>query len=104
MRIGVMLRHYQQHQGGVRVYTHHLLDAMLDLASDHEFVFLYRDPSLIGTYARHSQVREIALPAPSTVLWDQVAVPRAVREENIDLVFNPKYSIPLAVRCPAVWV
>ena len=51
MRIAVMLRHYDQHQGGVRVYTRKLLRAMLDLRSGHEFVFLYRSPSLVGTYA-----------------------------------------------------
>ena len=39
-----MLRHYDQHQGGVRVYTRKLLRAMFDLRSEHEFVLLYRDP------------------------------------------------------------
>ena len=50
MRIGVMLRHYDQHGGGVKVYTQRLLRALFDLGSDHEFVLLYRNPSLVGTY------------------------------------------------------
>jgi glycosyltransferase involved in cell wall biosynthesis len=33
-----------------------------------------------------------------------VAVPRAVRQHRIDVLFNPKYSIPLRAGCPAVWV
>ena len=36
--------------------------------------------------------------------WDQLAVPRAVRQHGIDVLYNPKYSIPLRAGCPAVWV
>jgi glycosyltransferase involved in cell wall biosynthesis len=99
-----MLRHYDQHRGGVRVYTRKLLEAMLGLGSGHEFVFLYRNPALLGTHAGDPQVREVALPARTFLGWDQVAVPRAARDLRLDLLFNPKYSIPLTAPCPAVWV
>jgi glycosyltransferase involved in cell wall biosynthesis len=99
-----MLRHYDQHGGGVKVYTQRLLRALLDLRSDHQFVFLYRNPALIGTYRGEQSVEEIALPARSVLGWDQVAVPAAVRRHGIDLLFNPKYSIPLGAPCPSVWV
>jgi glycosyltransferase involved in cell wall biosynthesis len=99
-----MLRHYDQHMGGVRVYTRKLLEAMLALQSGHEFLFLYRNPALLGTHGGDPQVREVALPARTFLGWDQVAVPRAARELGVDLLFNPKYSIPLAAPCPAVWV
>jgi glycosyltransferase involved in cell wall biosynthesis len=99
-----MLRHYDQHQGGVRVYTRRLLDAMLGLDTGHQFVLLYRSPELVGTYGGRPNVVETALSARSVLLWDQVAVPAAVRRHGIDLLFNPKYSIPLRAGCPAVWV
>jgi glycosyltransferase involved in cell wall biosynthesis len=99
-----MLRHYDQHMGGVRVYTRKLLQAMLDQRTGHEFVFLYRNPALLGTHADDSQVREVALPARSFLAWDQIAVPGAVRRYGLDLLFNPKYSIPLRASCPSVWV
>jgi glycosyltransferase involved in cell wall biosynthesis len=99
-----MLRHYDQHGGGVKVYTQRLLRALLNLRSDHEFVFLYRNPALVGTYRGESGVEEVSLPAGSVIGWDQVAVPAAVRSHGIDLLFNPKYSIPLRATCPAVWV
>jgi glycosyltransferase involved in cell wall biosynthesis len=104
VRIGVMLRHYDQHGGGVKVYTQRLLRAMLDFRSEHEFIFLYRNPSLVGTYRNEASVEEVALPARSVLSWDQMAVPAAVRPHRIDLLFNPKYSIPLRAACPAVWV
>jgi glycosyltransferase involved in cell wall biosynthesis len=99
-----MLRHYDQHGGGVKVYTQRLLRALLDLRSEHEFVFLYRNPTLIGTYGSERAVLEVAIPARSVLTWDQIAVPGAVRRHGIDLLYNPKYSIPLASSCPAVWV
>ena len=104
MRIGIMLRHYDQHGGGVKVYTQRLLRALLDLHSDHEFVFLYRNPALLGTYGAEPSVEEVALPARSVLSWDQISVPAAVRRHDIDLLYNPKYSIPLRAPCPAVWV
>ena len=104
MRIGIMLRHYDQHGGGVRVYTQRLLQAMLELRTGHEFVFLYKNPDLIGTYRAHTEVKEVALKARSVLTWDQVAVPSAVRQHGIEMLFNPKYSIPLMAGCPAVWV
>jgi glycosyltransferase involved in cell wall biosynthesis len=99
-----MLRHYDQHMGGVRVYTRKLLEAVLGLGSGHEFVLLYRNPALVGTHGGDPQVREVALPARSFLGWDQVAVPRAAKQYGLNLIFNPKYSIPLAAPCPAVWV
>ena len=104
MRIGVMLRHYDQHMGGVRVYTRMLLQALLELRTGHEFVFLYRNPALVGTHAADPQVQEVALRARSFLGWDQIAVPAAIRRHGIDPLFNPKYSIPLRAPCPSVWV
>jgi glycosyltransferase involved in cell wall biosynthesis len=99
-----MLRHYDQHGGGVKVYTERLLRALLDLRSEHEFVFLYRNPALVGTYRGEVAVEEVAISARSVLTWDQLAVPAALRRHGIDLLYNPKYSIPLMAGCPAVWV
>lgn len=104
MRIGVMLRHYDQHRGGVRVYTRKLLEALLELRTGHEFVFLYRNPGLVGTHGGDPRIQEVALPARTFLGWDQLAVARSVRRHGIDLLFNPKYSIPLRAPCPSVWV
>lgn len=104
MRIGVMLRHYDQHGGGVKVYTRELLRALLAMQSAHEFVFLFNDRAALGTYGDHSNVTEVAVPGKSVLWWDQVGTAMAVRRHGIDVLYNPKYSIPLAVRCPTAWV
>lgn len=104
MKIGIMLRHLRQHGGGVLVYTQNLLRELLALDSPHEFVLLYRDPSLLGTYAAGDRVRELALEAPSALVWDQWAVLQAEKREKFDLIFNPKYSLPLLSKARTVFV
>jgi len=104
MRIGVMLRHYDQHGGGVKVYTRALLRHFLRCAGSHEFVFFYKSEASAGDFRGEPRVSEVIVPSRSTFLWDQVALPNAVRKLGIDVLFNPKYSIPLAVSCPTAWV
>jgi glycosyltransferase involved in cell wall biosynthesis len=99
-----MLRHYDQHRGGVRVYTHQIVKSMLALNSGHEFFFFYRNPELVGTYRHYPEVHEAALRGDSVLWWDQVSVPRAITHYGIDVLFNPKYSLPLRARCPSAWV
>jgi hypothetical protein len=82
MKIGIMLRHAEQHHGGVLVYTHNLLREMLALDTPHEFVLLYQNPGLIGTYADGDRVREIAQQAPTALAWDQLVIPWLDRKEK----------------------
>src|SRR5665213_1654761 len=104
MRIGVMLRHYNQHGGGVKVYTREILRALIELPSPHEFVFLFNSSAPVGSYRDQPNVIEAVVRGKSVLGWDQIGVPRAVRRYGIDALYNPKYSIPLAVRCPTAWV
>jgi O-antigen biosynthesis alpha-1,2-mannosyltransferase len=103
MRIGVMLRHYDQHGGGVRVYTKALLDHLIAHPRGHEYVLFFRNPALLGTY-RAPHVTEVCVPGRTVLSWDQVGLPRALKRYPVDLLFNPKYSLPLSGDYPAVWV
>jgi glycosyltransferase involved in cell wall biosynthesis len=104
MKIGIMLRHYDQHGGGVWVYTRNLLRELLALDTKHEFVLIYRNPKFVGTYSNGGNIREVAIWAPHITLWDQFAVRWVERQEKLDLIFNPKYSIPLTSRVRTVFV
>jgi glycosyltransferase involved in cell wall biosynthesis len=104
LRIGIMLRHIDQHGGGVHVYTHNLLRELLRLDTPHEFVFLYSDPTCIGRFGGRPNLREVAESAPAKLIWDQYAARRLAARERVDLLFNPKYSIPLTGDCPTAWV
>lgn len=95
MRIGIMLRHYEQHEGGVKHYTRTLLPLLFTLGAQHRYVLIYRNPKLIGTYAAFPNVEELVSRVPGTVLWDQLAVPWVTRYQQLDVLFNPKFTVPL---------
>jgi len=59
---------------------------------------------VLGRYSRFKNAKEVVLKAPSKLLWDQVTVPRFVRARRVDLLFNPKASVPLGAPCKTVLV
>jgi glycosyltransferase involved in cell wall biosynthesis len=38
------------------------------------------------------------------LIWDQVVMPKIEKRERLDIIFNPKYSLPLRARCRTVFV
>lgn len=95
MRIGIMLRHYEQHEGGVKHYTKTLLPLLFTLGARHQYVLIYQNPKLLGTYAAYPNVEELVSTVPGTILWDQLAVPWITRDRHLDIIFNPKFTVPL---------
>ncbi|MEP6546182.1 MAG: glycosyltransferase family 1 protein [Gammaproteobacteria bacterium] len=104
MKIGIMLRHYEQQEGGVKVYTKKLLPLLFEYGTNHQYVLIYQNPKLIGTYARHANVEEVAVSLPGSVTWDQFAVPWVVRKKHVDLIFNPKFTVPFFTRAKKMFV
>jgi glycosyltransferase involved in cell wall biosynthesis len=104
MRIGIMLRHVDQHSGGVKVYTNELLERLLTMSGDHEFVLMYQHANHRGRYRHLPKVRETVADVPTRLMWDQLAVPWLADRHGVDLVFNPKYSLPLYSGVPGVFV
>jgi glycosyltransferase involved in cell wall biosynthesis len=104
MKIGIMLRHYEQLEGGVKHYTKSLLPKLFTLAPQHHYTLVYQNPRLVGTYAGFPNVEELVVRMPGTVLWDQLAFPWATRHRKLDIVFNPKFTIPLWGRAKKIWV
>jgi len=42
--------------------------------------------------------------APNKAVWDQLAIPRACRRHEIDVLLHPKFTLPLATSVPSVMV
>ena len=103
MKIAIMLRHLLA-KGGMTIFTKGLLTALFKLDGRNEYFLLHRDDSGFGKFARSANVTEVALPASSKLVWDQFAVPRYLAAEKVDLVFNPKHSIPLYTKAKKVFV
>ena len=104
MKVGIMLRHFEQHEGGVKVYTQNLIPRLLSQGTSNQYLLIYRNPDLIGTYAGYPNASEIALATPTRLLWDQVGVPWLARTQELDLVFNPKFTAPMLTGAKTVFV
>lgn len=104
MKIGIMLRHYEQQEGGVKVYTKRILPLLFSMGAQHRYLLIYQNPKLLGTYAGHANVEEVVATLPGTVPWDQFAVPWIARKHGLDLIFNPKFTVPFLTKVKSVFV
>lgn len=103
MRIGIMMRAYNEH-GGIGVYTRNIVRELLELDSKNRYVLFYRNPAGIGAFAGYPNVDELVVRAPNKAIWDQVMIPLACRREKIEVLFHPKFTAPLLAPCKVVMV
>jgi glycosyltransferase involved in cell wall biosynthesis len=103
MRIGVMLRHLGE-PGGIGVYTSNVLDALFAIDRNTEYLALYASEQAVGRFSGIPNVREEVVRAPNKFWWDQIAVPRLAQARALDLIYNPKLSVPLRTTCRTVLV
>lgn len=103
MKIGIMLRNIGD-KGGIVVYTVNILNSLFRLDAINEYVLMYRFEQDRGRLGRFPNVSEKVLPGKNKLWWDQVTVPRFARREGIDVIYNPKLSIPLFTGSKTVWV
>jgi glycosyltransferase involved in cell wall biosynthesis len=103
MRIGMMLRSLDE-RGGIGVYTKNLLQELLSIDDQNQYILFYRNPANLGRFAQHSNVTEVVVKAPNKALWDQVAIPLSCWRQKVDVVFHTKFTAPLLAPCRAVMV
>jgi glycosyltransferase involved in cell wall biosynthesis len=99
----MMLRSFDE-KGGVGVYARNLIRELLELDHDNHYLLFYRDPANLGCYAERPNVTEIVLRGANNAVWDQIAVPWACWRHGVDLVFHPKFTVPLLAPCKAIMV
>jgi glycosyltransferase involved in cell wall biosynthesis len=101
--IAVMARLLDQ-QDGLGVYSRELLQHLFALDSGTRYVVFLGSSRTQAVFDGFANVRTEVLHCPSKLWWDQVLVPRAARRCGADLLFNPKFSLPLLSRIPGVFV
>ena len=97
MKIAVMLRHLSE-PGGIRMYTVNLLNALLDIDRENDYLLIYKDKGFLGTFGKRKNVEEYVVRMKNRVLWDQIGVPWVCVRKGVDVIFNPKLSVPLFTR------
>lgn len=101
MRIAVMMRVLEQ-DTGLRFFTESLLRAMLAIDRTNSYLLLHRRPERLGLFADYANVEERLAPASRKLVWDQCVVPYRAWRSGADVIFNPKFSVPLVSHCPVV--
>lgn len=99
MKIAIMMRPMDA-DAGFRSIVEGMVESLLTVGKEHEYLLLYRTPKHYGRFAAHPNVTEVLLGPRSKLLWDQVAVPWRAWREGADVIYNPKFSVPLISHCP----
>lgn len=89
---------------GIGVYTWQLLRNLLEIDPDTRYVILLRTARRARTFDAFPNAETRVIPARTKLWWDQVSVARAARALHADIVFNPKFSLPLLSFRPGIFV
>jgi glycosyltransferase involved in cell wall biosynthesis len=103
IRIGIMLRTLDE-KGGIGVYTRNLVDELLAIDRENEYVLFYRSPEHQGNFEHKPNVSERVIRGANKLVWDQVRIPLACRREKVDVLFHPKFTVPLLAPCKTIMV
>jgi glycosyltransferase involved in cell wall biosynthesis len=101
--IGVMGRMLDQ-DDGLGIYAQRLLQELLRQDTSSRYVLFLQSEKSRGRFKSFGNVDVCVLPARRKLFWDQVLVPIAARKYQVDMIFNPKFSVPLVTRRPCVFV
>lgn len=89
---------------GLGLYCINLLRNMVALDPGSHYVIFLATPRQVHLFQHFTNVETHVLPSRSKLWWDQIIVPRAARRFKVDLIFNPKFSIPFFTRRPCAFV
>jgi glycosyltransferase involved in cell wall biosynthesis len=101
VKIALMMRAMDQ-DSGFRAYVDRLVETMLHTDDTNTYLLLYRTPKWFGRFSKFKNADEVLLKSPNKFMWDQIAVPLKAWSEKADIIYNPKFSVPLLSHCPAV--
>ena len=95
--------------GGTEIYLRNLLAALGEIDSVNQYVvFTNREtgPDLIPDRANFIWAQQPLRASfrPARIVWEQIALPFAVRKHRLDILFNPGFTAPIACHCPMVTV
>jgi glycosyltransferase involved in cell wall biosynthesis len=111
MRIAILLQSLDETWGGIGIYTHEIVRALLRVDSTNEYVLIYPGFGLgrtrRGQFRRYKNAIEVETEfskVPFGTYWDQVVVPGVASRYNVDVLFNPFLTVPVRGRFGKVMI
>ncbi|MGH7527037.1 MAG: glycosyltransferase family 4 protein [Gemmatimonadales bacterium] len=101
-RVGIMLRHVTA-LGGVAVFTRRVVRYLLTHPDGIDYHLLYNDESQRKVF-EDLPATHVVLADRARLRWDQVTAPRYAERNGLSLLFNCKFSVPLAGQVPTLIV
>lgn len=89
-------------QGGPRTYVLNLIESLLKIDRENEYVIFYNSEKHLGLFP---QAREIAVPFANPVtrlLREHILMPLFYKKEGLDIIHNPKSAISVFKPCKTV--
>jgi glycosyltransferase involved in cell wall biosynthesis len=99
MKIAIMMRSMDQ-ESGFRANVESLVENMIKQGSRNFYLLIYKTSKNLGRFAQYSNVKEVLAKARNKFIWDQISVPFIALKEHADIIFNPKFSVPLLSQIP----
>lgn len=99
-KIVIDCRELQGGMTGIGRFLHNFLVSLDTLDQENRYVLLLNKPTDLKVPGKN-MIRHV-LPESSTLLWDQIVLPRYLKDSKADLFFSPYYKLPLLSPCPSV--
>ena len=103
MKIGVDIRELQsEHFTGIGRYLVNFLQYAGQNDQENEYILYGNEVTYCSLHYPNLKIRII--PEKITFFWDQWILPKALKDDNIDVFFSPYYKGPLRSPCPVITV
>ena len=99
MKIAVMMRAMDQ-DTGFGFWIDVLLRKMFRMGAENSYLLLFKERKHFGRYSEFENVKEVLLSSNHKLIWDQLLVPLTAWREAADIIYNPKFSVPIISHCP----
>ena len=98
MRVGIDARFITRHpRRGIGNYSLHVVNALVKLHPEVQFFLYIAIPDSEGILPRAPNVTVRQLKMPAYPLWEQIALPRAAREDRLDILHGLGNTAPMFV-------
>lgn len=85
---------------GFGTYVEGLVDALLRNDRRNRYLLLHRQRDFVGHFDQYEHAEEVLVRPSPKLVWDQLAVPWTAWRHGADIIYNPKFTVPLLSPIP----